>query len=241
MKWSEEREILLGSDWFRPLPEDIVSQLAGMARRRDLVDGELLYAKGDAPEGLYCVLKGGVRTVSTSSDGKELLLMQFEAGGWFGEISMFDGLGRSHDARAVGATQVLILPRDRFLALLARQPELYPHFMKMLCWKLRLAFAYIEDAQFEPLTVRLARRLLDLQTLYGKPVDGGQLIDLHLPQDDLGRMLGASRQGINKDLKSWEARGWIELRYGQLVIRDAAALRHIADHGADPPGASPKL
>src|SRR5690606_5557554 len=98
-----------------------------------------------------------------------------------------------------------------------------------------------EDAQFEPLTVRLARRLLDLQTLYGKPVDDGELIDIHLPQDDLARMLGVSRQGISKDLKAWEAQGWIGLRYGQLVIRDAGALRRIADHGARPPGASPEL
>jgi CRP/FNR family cyclic AMP-dependent transcriptional regulator len=241
MKWSEEREILLRSDWFRPLPDEVVTQFVEMARRRRLVDGELLYAKGDAPDGLYCVLDGGVRTVSTSSDGRELLMMQFESGAWFGEISMFDGLGRSHDGRAVGPTEVLILPRDRFLALLARQPELYPHFMKMLCWKLRLAFAYIEDAQFEPLTVRLARRLLDLQTLYGKSTDDGELIDIHLPQDDLARMLGASRQGISKDLKAWEASGWIAMRYGQVVIRDAGALRRIADEGIGSARASAKL
>ncbi len=54
-------------------------------------------------------------------------------------------------------------------------------------------------------------------------------------------MLGASRQGISKDLKAWEARGWIALRYGQLVIRDAAALRRIADDGIAAAGASAKL
>lgn len=231
MTWTEEREVLLNSDWFRPLPEQTVTQLAAITVRRRLADGELLYAKGDAPDGLYCVLRGRIRNCSTSSDGRELLLMQFEPGSWFGEISMFDGLGRTHDGRAMGETEVLILPRERFLALLAKQPDLYPHFMKMLCRKLRLAFAYIEDAQFEPLTVRLARRLLDLLAVYGKPADEGTLIDLHLPQDDLARMLGASRQAVSKDLKAWEAQGWIALNYGQLVIRDAAALRRIADHG----------
>lgn len=233
MKWTEERAALLSSDWFRPLPEDTVQQLAGMMQRRRLADGELLFAKGDAPDGLYSVLRGRLRTSSTSSEGKELLLMQFEPGSWFGEISMFDGGGRTHDGRAVGETEILVLPRDRFLALLAAQPELYPHFLKMLCRKLRLAFAYIEDAQFEPLSVRLARRLLDLLALYGKPSTQGTLIDIHLPQDDLASTLGASRQAISKDLKAWEARGWLALDYGRIVVHDEAALREMADHGAD--------
>ncbi len=233
MKWTEEREVLLNSEWFRPLPEETVAQLAAMMTRRRLADGALLYAKGDAPDGLYCVLKGRIRNSTTSSDGRELLLMQFEPGTWFGEISMFDGLGRTHDGRAVGETDILILPRDRFLDLLAQQPDLYPHFMKMLCRKLRLAFAYIEDVQFEPLSVRLARRLLDLVALYGKATDDGTQIDIHLPQDDLGRSLGASRQGISKELKNLEARGWITLNYGRLLIRDLEALRQIADEGPE--------
>lgn len=231
VKWTDDREILLGSDWFRPLPEETVAQLAAMTARRRLVDGELLFAKGDVPDGLYCVLKGHIRAASTSSDGKELLLMQFGPGNWFGEISMFDGLGRTHDGRAVGDTEVLVLLRQRFLDLLAKQPDLYPHFMKMLCRKLRLAFAYIEDAQFEPLTVRLARRLLDLVVMYGKPDAGATLIDLHLPQDDLGRMLGASRQGVSKELKAWEAAGWIALDYGRLTVLDLESLRRIANQG----------
>lgn len=233
MKWTEERALLLASDWFRPLPEAIVDRLAAMTVRRRLQDGQLLFARGDAPDGLYCVVRGQVRISSNSSDGKELLLMQFEAGSWFGEISMFDGLGRTHDGRAQGEAEILMLPRDRFLALLAEQPELYPHFLQMLCRKLRLAFAYIEDAQFEPLVIRLARRLLDLIALYGKPADdGGMRIDLHLPQDDLARMLGASRQAISKTLKSWESQGWIALQYGQLVVLKTDPLQAMADSGA---------
>lgn len=231
MKWTQEREILLNSEWFRPLPEAIVSQLAAMTVRRRLADGALLFAKGDPPDGLYGVVMGGIRASAASSDGKELLLMQFAPGSWFGEISMFDGLGRTHDGVAMGETEVLMLPRDRFLDLLEREPSLYPHFLRMLCRKLRLTFAYIEDAQFEPLAVRLARRVLDLVALYGKPTDNAIVIDIHLPQEDLARSLGAARQGISRELKGWEARGWIGLEYGRLTVHDAEALRRIADEG----------
>src|SRR5690606_14195805 len=110
MSWTEERAALLNSDWFRELPADVVTQLAAMSVRRRLGDGELLFSKGDAPDGLYHVLRGRIRAYSTSSEGKELLVMQFERGSWFGEISMFDGLGRTHEGRAVEETEILILP-----------------------------------------------------------------------------------------------------------------------------------
>jgi CRP/FNR family cyclic AMP-dependent transcriptional regulator len=231
MSGTEERDALVASDWFRELPAEVVAQFAAMAQRRRLRDGELLFAKGDAPDGLYSVLRGRIRTGSVSSEGKELLVMQFEPGSWFGEISMFDGLGRTHDGYAAGDSEVLILPRDKFLGLLRQQPELYLHFLKMLCRKLRLAFNFIEDAQFMPLAARLARRLLDLAALYGRETSAGVLIDLHLPQDDLGRMLGASRQSVSKELKAWEAGGWIALDYGKVTLRDPARLRGVAATG----------
>ena len=234
MKWTQERQLLLGSEWFKPLPDAVVDQLAAMTRRRKLQDGEHLFSRGDAPDGLYCVVKGSIRSFSTSASGRQHLLYQFEAGAWFGEISMFDGMGRTHDGAAVGDTEVLILPRDRFLALLSDTPALYPHFLSMLCRKLRLAFAYIEDVQFEPLSVRLARRLLDLVSLYGCDSPDGQLINITLPQDDLAQMLGASRQAISKLLKHWESFGWLRLEYRKLVVCDLNAFQTIADGEPEP-------
>ena len=64
------------------------------------------------------------------------------------------------------------------------------------------------------------------------PVDDredGIDIDIHLPQEDLGRSLGASRQGISRELKQWEARGWLALDYGRLRILNTEALSRIAD------------
>ena len=155
-------QTLGSSEWFRDLPDEVVDLLAGFAQRRRLHDGERLFARGDDADGLYGVLAGRVRISTSASDGRELLINLFEPGGWFGEISMFDGLPRTHDAYAVGATELLLIPRDRFLGLLASQPALYPHFLRMLCLKLRRSFAWIEYEAFLPLPARLAARLLEL-------------------------------------------------------------------------------
>jgi len=216
---------------FFDLPAEAAAQCAGLASRRHYGDGELLYARGDAAEALYGLIRGRVRLSNVTPDGREVLVMLFEPGDWVGEVSLFDGLPRTHDAHAVGPTEVFVLPKAKLLALLDAQPLLYRHFAARLARSLRVALSYIDDAALLPLPPRLAKRLLDLARVYGADTPLGRRIELHLPQEDLGRMLGASRQSVSKELKRWEAQGWIGVEYGKVMIRDEAALLQLIGQG----------
>lgn len=225
----DRQQLLSASEWFRELPAEVVSQLVALSVTRRFRDGDLVHAKGDAPDGLYGIVGGRVRISNVGASGGEMLVAVFEPGSWWGEISMFDGLPRTHDAHAVGETEIVLLPQPRFHALLQQQPQLYAHFCRMLCRKLRLAFSHIEDATFLPLPERLAKRLLLLADIYGENKPEGRRITLHLPQEDLGRMLGAARQSVSKVLKSFEADGWIRVEYGHITVRDRQALQLLAE------------
>jgi len=159
-----------------------------------------------------------------AADGRELLFGLFGAGSWFGEISLFDEAPRPLHAYAMGDTEVLLLPSTAFHAALEAHPQGYRHFARVLCHKLRVAFEMLEE-QTQPLPRRLARRLLDLAAVYGKPEAGGLLLTLALPQEDLARMLGATRQSINKTLGEFGRQGLISVQGGQLLLRDLAGLK----------------
>lgn len=217
-----------GGRLFLDLPAETAAQFVSLASRRQLGHGELLYARGDAADALYGLIRGHIRLSNVAPDGREVLVMLFEPGDWVGEVSLFDGLPRTHDAHAVGHTEVFVLPKAKLLALLDAQPLLYRHFAMLLARSLRVALSYIDDAALLPLPARLAKRLLDLSRVYGEETPQGRRIELHLPQEDLGRMLGASRQSVSKELKRWEAQGWIGVEYGKVMIRDEAALLQLA-------------
>ena len=55
------------------------------------------------------------------------------------------------------------------------------------------------------------------------------MINLHLPQDDLGMLLNTSRQTINEKLKEWQKLGWVNLHYGKIIIRNPEALQQLAN------------
>ena len=58
------------------------------------------------------VARGAVRVSSTSLSGKQITLTYVEPGVWFGDVAMFDGDQRTHDAYAHGPTTLLCVARS---------------------------------------------------------------------------------------------------------------------------------
>ena len=166
-----------------------------------------------------------MRVGAVSRDGKEALLTLVEPPYWFGEISLFDGQPRTHDAFAESASTLLLVPQASLLALLEREPRYWRDFALLMSQKLRLAFIALEEMSLLPAAPRLARRLLMMAEGYGET---GPRRVLHLAQEQLALMLGLSRQTTNQILKDLEARGALRLTYGEIEISDLGTLRQAA-------------
>ncbi len=221
-------ELLDGSTWFRAAPAALRMQLIETGRTRRLPAGQRLFNRGDADDGFYCVLDGLMRIGAASEDGKEALLAVIEPVNWFGEIALFDGQTRTHDAYAERDTLLFHVPRAALTALLERTPAFWHAFGLLLTHKLRLAFDAIEEAALLPAAQRIARRLLLMAGGYG----GGDADVLRrvfkVPQEDLAMMLALSRQTTNQILRQFEMQGALALRYAEIEIVDAAKLRAFA-------------
>lgn len=106
------RQLVTGH-WFSHLPDDFQRSLLAAARLRTLAAGQLLFKRGDPPCGLYAVLDGAVRISAVNAQGKEAVLSLVETPYWFGEICLFDGLPRTHDALAMGRARYCRCRRQR--------------------------------------------------------------------------------------------------------------------------------
>lgn len=224
----DPRELLLSTDFLRVLPEDVIARLESACVRKRVADGEAVLRRGAKPDALYGVVHGELRVLARSSRGRELVVTLLGPGQWFGEISLLDGLPRTHDVVARGDAEVLVLPGRDFRALLDDDPRLYAHFVALLCRKLRLTFALLEDSVMLSLPGRLAKRLLGLAADHkaSESGDAGE-IGAHLPQEELARIVGSSRESVARHLAEWQRNGWIETRYGRVRLLDADALRAI--------------
>ena len=141
---------------------------------------------------------------------------------------MFDGLPRTHDASAHGATTLLVVRKADFKELLSQHVELYDALLRLNCRRLRLYFNLIEDLNTRPLAARLAKQLLLLAKSYGIEQGEEIRIGLQLAQEDLAQLLGASRQRVNQELKGFEREGAVRVEPTRLVVLSKAKLLAIA-------------
>ncbi len=213
-----ERHNIDTGPWFAKLSAQLRQAILDVARVRRLHDGELLAVRGAAAEEWCGVAAGAVRVSSVSLAGKQVSLTYVEPGAWFGDIALFDGLPRTHDANAHGATTLLVVRKRDFQALLAAHVELYDALLRLNCRRLRLMFDAIEDLNTRPLAARLARQLLLLARSYGIAQGQEIRIGLALAQEDLAQLLGASRQRVNQELKAFERAGAVRIEPTRLVV-----------------------
>lgn len=236
--------MLQSGRWFAQLPPALSQALLDMARMRTLAAGEVLFLRSSTPCGLYAVVRGAIRisgvsgmarnTGTTGPGGsggsgvgaKEAVLIVLPPPVWFGEVSVFDGSARTHDAHAAGPTTLLHVPHDGLVQWLQQHPQHWRDLALLMADILRLAFVTLEEQSVLSAPVRLARRLLQMAQGDGQiQSQGSTRRTLALTQDQLSLMLGISRQTTNGILNDLKDRHIIDVQRGQLEILDLPALQ----------------
>ena len=227
----EEREAINGGRWFSSLSPSLRHDILRCAFVKRYKDGELIAARGDPPEQWIACAKGAVRVSSTAVSGKQVTLSYVEPGIWFGDVAMFDGDRRTHDAYAHGDSTLLCVARADFQKILATHIELYEALMRLQARRIRQLFGLVEDLNTLPLRARLAKQLIHLVRSYGVPSlddDSHMRIGLQLAQEELAQLLGASRQRVNQELKAMEREDTIRIEPAGLVVLDRITLTRIS-------------
>jgi CRP/FNR family transcriptional regulator, cyclic AMP receptor protein len=213
--------------WFNALPLRDQKRMVGEADRFPLRPGEMLFRQGDAPNGLYALLKGKLKMSTLTEDGKEAILVVLESGTWFGEISLIDHQPRTHDATALSAAEVLILPQAVFDQLMRRN-TFSQAIAALLAARIRMLYGIVEDATLRTTRARIARRLLLLA--HGDATmarDGRAMVPVS--QESLAMMLGISRQTLSKELKLLVQKNIISLGYRCIDIVSETKLKRYGE------------
>ena len=202
---------------FAEIDEDSLERIAADASERALRRGDVLFGEGDEPDTLYVVTHGRVAIANRSIDGRESVVALMEPGDLFGEMGLFDGLGRSAEARALEPSTVIEISYDPVTELYRDRPHELWNVVKLLASRLRSMDEALADSVFLDVTGRTAKRLLEL---------AGDSDEFTLPitQEELAGMVGASRERVNKAIASFVKLGWLEQTERRYVITNREQL-----------------
>ena len=230
----DERAAINAGRWFASLSPPLRHDILRQAYVRRFKDGEVICSRGDPARAWAAVARGAVRVGGRSAAGKPATLTYVEPGAWIGDVGIFGGGVRTHDAHAHGDTTLLSVSRDDLFRILEAHVELYGALLRLNAGRLRHLFKQVEDLNTLPLRARLAAQLKGLMRSYGIPcraASGEVRIGLALAQQELACLLGASRQRVNRELKLMEREETIRVNQGALVVRCPEALSRIVQAG----------
>jgi hypothetical protein len=114
---------------FNGLKEDQLSQIAPKFDEVEVPAGQVVFKRGDKPEGFYIIFKGKVNVIRPHEKKDDEVIIWLVAGDYFGEEALVENRNRSATITAVEDTTLLFLSRQHFDELLGKYPGLKPNFL----------------------------------------------------------------------------------------------------------------
>nr|WP_299735071.1 cAMP-activated global transcriptional regulator CRP [uncultured Endozoicomonas sp.] len=174
---------------------------------------------GDSSETLYYIVKGTVSVVIEDDEGREMIVAYLNQGDFFGEMGLFDEAASARSAwvKAKTACEVAEISYQQFRTVIEKDPEILMLLSSQLAARLKDTTRKMGDLAFLDVTGRVARTLLDLckQPDAMTHPDGMQI---KITRQEIGRIVGCSREMVGRVLKSLEAQGLVSVKGKTMVV-----------------------
>lgn len=211
----------------RPVGGEVLA--AGIAPRR-YRHGEVVLGQGRAVTCLRLVLSGAVRLSAVVPSGREVVVGLLGPGDVFGELALLGGGPSPVEARAVDdQTRIAALHVRTLREIVRRAPACSEELLRLVASRLHRTTAALEEALAHDVPGRVSLRLRELARTHGTVASDGVALPPRLTQDELARMVGTTRESVNRTLSTLSARGLVRVEDRRYVLPDPEALAATAD------------
>lgn len=225
----EHTQLLGRIPLFSRLEAPELSALVSLAQSRQFAARQSVVEQGQPGGDVFAIVSGHLKAVTRAASGKDVLLAIMGPGEIFGEVTLLDGSPRSATVTTLEPSELLVLKREDFLKFLEGSPKVTVKLMEVLARRVRRLSQRSEDLAFLDVSARLAKALCELFDAHGRPdPDGNNRLTLRLSQQELGELVNATRESVNKHLRHWVQQGLIRQDGGELVLLDPRALHSMA-------------
>ena len=215
---------------FSNLSQEQLQALPDKLHRRRYHRGEVIFHQDDPADRIHIIVVGTVKISITSEDGRERDIALFQPTDCFGEMALLDGSNRSATATALEDTETMALYQRDFLDYLSTSPEVAADVNGLLIQRLRNSNEMLGDMVFLDVPTRVAKQLLTLAETYADESDPKAPIVVPMGQDELARLVGASRETVSRALNSYRRLGLLDTSHRRIIITELAGLERMASY-----------
>ena len=213
------------------------SQLPGVFEKYGKIlrykKGQSIYIQEDDADAFYMVKSGTLRSYFMASDGREITQELLLPGKVCGSVSFFMDIQRIASVVALTDAEVLVLNHETIQQCFGEHYELAVEIIQTLGKTIRFLVSQGESLIIRSAERRIAHTLLQLAIDFRKhPKDSSYRIPYTHQQ--IAELAGMNRVTVTKELNRFAQRGWIQLGYGEILVKDQEALRECVDQNDRP-------
>jgi CRP/FNR family transcriptional regulator len=187
--------------------------------------GAMLFVEGQTPRGVFVICAGRTKLSTCSSDGKTLITQIAEPGEVLGLSATISGKPYEVTAETLDPCQINFVRREDFLKFLASHGEACLRVAEALSNNYHHAYEQVRSLGLsQSASEKLARLILEWSLKGGRDTDRGTQIKLTLTHEEIGQLIGASRETVTRLLGDFKSQQIISIKGSNLLILDKPAL-----------------
>jgi len=213
---------------FSGLEDREITELEAISASKRYPKGALIFSEDQEAKGFFVVISGRVKIYKLSPDGKEQILHIISPGQTFAEAALFDGSTYPAFAESLAETRVLYFPKESFVNLIRKNPQMSLNMIASLSHWLRKFVSLVEELSLKDVSARLSKYLMDLSAQSGRSSQRGIEFELDIRKSQLASQLGTISETLSRALRRLRDRGIIKVEGKKITILQKEALEEIS-------------
>jgi CRP/FNR family transcriptional regulator, cyclic AMP receptor protein len=211
------RKIVRNVPLFATLTDDELSQLLERTNVYSCRTGEIIFLEDDENRQMYIILKGRVKVVEITADGKERVMAYRQRGDYFGDMGLLDGRTDYATVVAIEPCKFLVITKEVFEQLFLENARALRGIIGVLCGRLRESWMFhaiigANDAESK-IRVTLAR----YGKLWGVKDSSGVIINTNISHQGLADRILITRETASRALGRMREQREIEIVGGRFI------------------------
>ncbi len=194
-------------------------------REVNLANKEIIYRQGSHCAYLFWIRHGIVKLSHITKQGNELTTALLKQGDIIGDLHNDSANQEMEEtAQALGKVSFIRIEYSDFKTLISHHAELSWHFLEMITTRKQRAEKKLRTIMTQPVEMRVMATLLELAEMFGIRCTHGYALEIHLTQQDVADLVGASRSVVSTILNDFRTRGMLDYTREQICINDVALI-----------------
>lgn len=197
---------------FLACPNDAeIAEFKRLVMKKQFLKNQYILHEEDTSNYFYFIMKGKVKIIQLSDDGKEKMLAIHKKGDFFGEMAILDGKTAPATVMAIEDTTIGLISREMFHRYLLNNNKVLKEIIALLCSRLRDAWSMVKIMSFADAEHRVRAVLKYMAEQFGIQSPGGTLINIKLTHSDIGNFASLARETATRMLNRLEKAQEIEI------------------------------